>query len=488
MAYDVFIQIPGMDGESTDDHHRGWIEVTQFDFNVRQKVSQTASSAGGASAERADFSEFGFTNLMDKTSPLLALACAGGTHFDSIVVELCRAGGDKIRLYGFIRPNQFRKRLQRIFRHDFHLSRKVQKDHEQVPQGAGQVSCLDGFLSKDRSYFHGSLPAWRQMIMKQRDILTGNFETKRYAMILRAIGTRLLVSGAGLLILFFGPPILLALEVPASHGRVNDNARMLSPQTRVSLDGVLAELERTDSTQVVVLTVASLQGDNLEDFADRVFQGWGIGQESLDNGVLLLIAEKERKIRIEVGYGLESRLTDLKAGRIIGNVIAPAFRAGRFDRGVIEGVSTITATIRGEYRAWDKPTNMPVEDSLITRCLIGIAVCLILLIVLLKENLFSAAAACGAIAPGAGVLFFDLTVIQILGLAAVGFCAGLLLTLARRIFKPKNRFRAYRVFWDDSDWGGGSSSGSGTSGSSGSSSDGGASGGGSGGGGASGGW
>jgi type VI secretion system secreted protein Hcp len=97
MAYDVFIQIPGMDGESTDGRHRGWIEVTQFDFNVRQKVSQTASSAGGASAERADFSEFGFTKLMDKTSPLLALACAGGTHFGSIVIELCRAGGDKIR-------------------------------------------------------------------------------------------------------------------------------------------------------------------------------------------------------------------------------------------------------------------------------------------------------------------------------------------------------------------------------------------------------
>jgi type VI secretion system secreted protein Hcp len=97
MACDVFINIPGMDGESTDAQHRGWIEVTQYDFNVAQKVSRTASSAGGAGAERADFSEFGFTKLLDKASPLLAQACAAGTHFDTIVVELCRAGGDKVR-------------------------------------------------------------------------------------------------------------------------------------------------------------------------------------------------------------------------------------------------------------------------------------------------------------------------------------------------------------------------------------------------------
>jgi uncharacterized protein len=326
------------------------------------------------------------------------------------------------------------------------------------------------------------------MNMKQRDILTGKFETKRYATISRAIGARLLTAGAGLLILFLGPPVLWALEVPTNHGRVNDNAGMLSSQTRVSLDVMLAELERSDSTQVMVLTVASLQGENLEEFATHVFQRWGIGQEGLDNGVLLLIAEKERKIRIEVGYGLESRLTDLKAGRIIGNVIAPAFKAGRFDRGVVEGVNTIISTIRGEYQAWDKPSNVPGKGSVTVSCLIGIAVCLLLLIALLKENFFSAAAVCGAVAPGAGAIFFDLTILQILSLAAAGFCAGLLLTLAHRIFKSKDRYRAYRVFWDDSDWGGGSSSGGGGSGSSGGSSGGGASGGGSGGGGASGGW
>ena len=97
MAYDVFINIQGIDGESTDDRHAGWIEVQTCDLRLRQKVSTTAGSAGGASAERADFSEFGFTKLLDKSSPQLALACAAGTHIGTIVVDFCRAGGEKIR-------------------------------------------------------------------------------------------------------------------------------------------------------------------------------------------------------------------------------------------------------------------------------------------------------------------------------------------------------------------------------------------------------
>lgn len=97
MAFDVFINIQGIEGESRDAQHRGWMEVSGYDFNLKQKVSKTASSVGGASAERADFSHFGFTKPLDKASPLLAQACAAGTHIDTIVVDLCRAGGSKIR-------------------------------------------------------------------------------------------------------------------------------------------------------------------------------------------------------------------------------------------------------------------------------------------------------------------------------------------------------------------------------------------------------
>jgi type VI secretion system secreted protein Hcp len=97
MAFDGFIQIDGIEGESTDAAHRGWMEITDYDLGLGQKASTTASSAGGASAERAGFSVFSFAKLLDQASPQLALACAAGTHIDTIVVELCRAGTDKQR-------------------------------------------------------------------------------------------------------------------------------------------------------------------------------------------------------------------------------------------------------------------------------------------------------------------------------------------------------------------------------------------------------
>jgi type VI secretion system secreted protein Hcp len=95
--FDCFLRVEGISGESSDDKHVGWIEIMNFDLDVSQKVSRTASSAGGASTERADFSVFSFSKLLDKASPQLALACAAGTHIDTIVVELGRAGTDKTR-------------------------------------------------------------------------------------------------------------------------------------------------------------------------------------------------------------------------------------------------------------------------------------------------------------------------------------------------------------------------------------------------------
>ncbi len=97
MAFDCFVKIDRIEGESTDDKHQEWIEVFRFYTEVSQKVSSTASSAGGASAERTDFEDFVFIKEADKSSPKLALACANGTHIDNIVFELCRAGSDKIK-------------------------------------------------------------------------------------------------------------------------------------------------------------------------------------------------------------------------------------------------------------------------------------------------------------------------------------------------------------------------------------------------------
>lgn len=150
---------------------------------------------------------------------------------------------------------------------------------------------------------------------------------------------------------------LPALEVPSLAGRVNDYASMLSAEAELEISEKLARLEKEESTQIVVLTVESLEGEPLEDFSIRVVEAWRIGQKEIDNGVLLLAAKKERKVRIEVGYGLEGVLTDLTAGRIIDNEITPLFARNRFDEGFVHGIDMIIAAVQGEYSALQK------EDS-----------------------------------------------------------------------------------------------------------------------------
>jgi uncharacterized protein len=146
----------------------------------------------------------------------------------------------------------------------------------------------------------------------------------------------------------------LARDVPALKARVNDYARMLSSYTEKQLEGILRDLEKTDSTQIVVLTIPSLEGEVLEEFSIKVADTWKIGQKGLDNGAILLIAKDDRQIRIEVGYGLEGSLTDLMSGRIVQNVILPRFRAGNFDQGVLDGVQAMVGVVRGEFTAPEK--------------------------------------------------------------------------------------------------------------------------------------
>jgi len=140
------------------------------------------------------------------------------------------------------------------------------------------------------------------------------------------------------------------LDVPRLSGRVVDAANMLSPRAEQEIARISGELERTDSTQVVVLTVSSLKGEPLEDYALRVAEAWGLGHKGKDNGVLILAAQAERRMRIEVGYGLEGRLTDLVAGRILDNVMTPYFKAGDFDSGFVAGAQAVSQAVRGEFK------------------------------------------------------------------------------------------------------------------------------------------
>ncbi|BCA80578.1 TPM domain-containing protein [Desulfuromonas sp. AOP6] len=141
-----------------------------------------------------------------------------------------------------------------------------------------------------------------------------------------------------------------ALDVPPLRGHVNDLASMLSAEMELKIERFLTDFEASDSTQIALLTVASLQGEPLEVYALKVAEAWGIGQKGKDNGALLLVSRDDRKIRIEVGYGLEGRLTDLLSGRIIDQEISPRFRQGDFDGGIAAGIIAMAEAVRGEYK------------------------------------------------------------------------------------------------------------------------------------------
>ncbi len=145
-----------------------------------------------------------------------------------------------------------------------------------------------------------------------------------------------------------------ALEIPKATGYINDQAGIISPEVKLKLEQFLKKFDQSDSTQISVLTIPSLKGESLEDYSQRVFQKWGLGQKGKDNGVLLLVAKADKKIRIEVGYGLEGRLTDLLSGRIIDNEISPRFKQGDFDGGIVNGVASIAQAVRGEYTGTGK--------------------------------------------------------------------------------------------------------------------------------------
>lgn len=153
------------------------------------------------------------------------------------------------------------------------------------------------------------------------------------------------------LLLFLFSGVGNALEVPPLKGHVNDYANLLSPAVAERLETELTAFEKSDSTQVVVLTIPSLEGENLEEFSIKVADAWQIGQKDKDNGAILLVSKGDRKIRIEVGRGLEGTLTDLVSGRIIRYEIAPRFRQGDFNAGIYAGVAAIMATVKGEYSA-----------------------------------------------------------------------------------------------------------------------------------------
>ena len=139
-----------------------------------------------------------------------------------------------------------------------------------------------------------------------------------------------------------------AKDIPPLTGRVNDTANLISPEQRQRIEAQLAQFEKQTGDQVAVLTVDSLDGEAIEDYANKVGRAWALGQKGKDNGVLLLVSKGDRKMRIEVGYGLEPVLTDLQTSIIQNQVIIPYFKKGDFGGGIEAGVNAILSTIQGK--------------------------------------------------------------------------------------------------------------------------------------------
>jgi uncharacterized protein len=143
-------------------------------------------------------------------------------------------------------------------------------------------------------------------------------------------------------------PAITSLTFPALTGRVVDEAGLLTASDRASLTASLADLEAKTTDQLVVVTLKSLQGTTIEDYGYQLGRRWRIGQKDKDSGALLIVATAERKVRIEVGYGLEGTLTDAATKLIIENAILPAFKTGDFAGGIKSGTDQIIQLLRGD--------------------------------------------------------------------------------------------------------------------------------------------
>jgi len=232
-----------------------------------------------------------------------------------------------------------------------------------------------------------------------------------------------------LILLILLPLPLQALDVPRLTGRVNDYAAMLSPGASSNLEQKLAAFERDQSTQIVVLTIPSLQGEDIDQFTIKVADSWKIGQKGKDNGVLLVLARAERKVRIEVGMGLQGVLPDITTGRITRELMRPYLKTNDFDRGITAGVDGIIAATKGEFKASPQDMNRKPHRKSTS------PVTLFLLTAVAAVILGSFSRYLGGFAGAAGlplatyIAFPAIGLVMLLILAVAGFAGGLLLSL-----------------------------------------------------------
>ena len=281
-----------------------------------------------------------------------------------------------------------------------------------------------------------------------------------------SLRNNLAVIGCAVLLCVMGMAASLAAPTfPALTGRIVDQAGIINTETKVAIEPKLQALEEKSGIQFVVATIKSLEGGDIETYANQLFRTWKLGETKNNNGVLLIVAPNERKLRIEVGYGLEGTLTDALSKIVIANAIAPRFKAGDFGGGIARGVDDVITILTTDASEWAKRPQIRAEDnsSQLDPAVFFIAIFLLIFVIAMMNR-------SGGAQQGRWVQRGK-----------------------KRVFIPSNStVPASKGYWtggsSSSGWGGGSSSGSSWGG--GSSSDGGFSGGGgsSGGGGASGDW
>jgi uncharacterized protein len=155
---------------------------------------------------------------------------------------------------------------------------------------------------------------------------------------------------------------LFAANFPALTGRVVDSAQILDARSRPAIEQKLMDLEAKSGIQLVVATIKSLEGQDVESYANQLFRTWKLGEKAKNNGVLLVVAPTERKVRIEVGYGLEGTLTDALSNVIITNALIPRFKAGDFSGGISRGVDDIIAVLTTDSSDWQKRTSFRADS------------------------------------------------------------------------------------------------------------------------------
>jgi uncharacterized protein len=178
--------------------------------------------------------------------------------------------------------------------------------------------------------------------------------------VLAGTETRLL---AALVVLLCTSLAALALNFPPLSGRIVDQANIISADARSAIEAKLVDLESKSGIQLVVATVTSLEGQEIEPYANQLFRTWKLGEKAKNNGVLLLVAPNERHVRIEVGYGLEGTLTDALSKIIIANAMAPRFKAGDYSGGISRGVDDIITVLSTDSAEWGQRPSLRADSQ-----------------------------------------------------------------------------------------------------------------------------